>query len=117
MLRCGPPGSCRSTPATTGLDRPDRREIRRGSSTPGGEASMSLLRDLWSTSARRSIAALVLVVLASGSYALAAALTGQVLIHHSRSAFVALSVCLVVSVCGDLAVQLIAARLSSDWTA
>lgn len=78
---------------------------------------MSLFRDLWSTSARRTIAATVLIVLASGSYALAAALTGQVLIHHSRVAFVALSACLVVSVSGDLVVQLIAARLSSDWTA
>lgn len=78
---------------------------------------MGLFRDLWRSSAGRTATALVLMVIAAGATALAAGLAGPVLIHRSGTAFTALSACLVAAVLGNLTVQLVAARLTSDWTA
>ncbi len=78
---------------------------------------MRLLRDLWATSAARTAAVAVLVVLGAAGQAAAAALTGTVLVDRSRTGFVLLAAGLVVAVVADLAVALVAARLTADWSA
>ena len=62
---------------------------------------MRLLRDLWATSAARTAAVAVLVVLGAAGQAAAAALTGTVLVDRSRTGFVLLAVGLVVAVVAD----------------
>ncbi|GIF64344.1 hypothetical protein Ais01nite_23790 [Asanoa ishikariensis] len=49
--------------------------------------------------------------------ALAAALAGPVLVDHSTTAFVALSIALTAAVFSDTATGLLMARVSADWTA
>src|SRR3954468_21359522 len=78
---------------------------------------MRLLRDLWATSAARTAAVAVLVVLGAAGQAGASALTGKVLVDHSRSAFALLVVAVVVAVVTDLVIALLAARLTADWSA
>src|SRR4051812_38438060 len=78
---------------------------------------MRLLRDLWATSAPRTAAAGLLMLLWAAGQAAAAALTGAVLVDRSRSAFVLLAVALVVAVLSDLVLALLAARLTADWSA
>src|SRR5947209_8441924 len=78
---------------------------------------MRLLRDLWATSAARTAAVAVLVVLGAAGQAAAAALTGTVLVGRSRTGFVLLALALVVAVVADIAVALLAARLTADWSA
>src|SRR4051794_11807936 len=76
---------------------------------------MRLLRDLWATSAARTAAVAVLVVLGAAGQAGASALTGKVLVDRSRSAFALLVVAVVVAVVTDLVLALLAARLAGDW--
>ena len=78
---------------------------------------MRLLRDLWVTSARRTAAVAVLIVLGAAGQAIAAAVTGTVLVDRSRSGFALLAAALVTAVVADLVVGLLAARLTADWSA
>ena len=78
---------------------------------------MHLIRDLWATSAPRSAAVALLIVLGAAGQAGAAAVTGQVLVDRSRAAFALLVVALVAAVGADLIVGLLAARLTADWSA
>jgi ATP-binding cassette, subfamily B, bacterial len=78
---------------------------------------MRLLRDLWATSASRTAAVGLLMVLWAAGQAGAAALTGGVLVDRSRVAFVLLSVAVATSVASDLVLGLLAARLTADWSA
>src|SRR4051794_29425224 len=78
---------------------------------------MRLLSDLWATSPRRTAIVALLIVLGAAGQAGAAALAGPVLVNHSIGLFVVLAVALTVAVLGDLAVGLIAAGLTADWSA
>jgi ATP-binding cassette, subfamily B, bacterial len=78
---------------------------------------MLLLRDLWTTSPRRTGVAALLILLCGAGQAAASALAGPVLVHHSRLLFAALALALVVRVLGDLALNLVAAGLTADWAA
>jgi ABC-type multidrug transport system fused ATPase/permease subunit len=78
---------------------------------------MRLLRDLWTTSPRRTAIVAALIVLYAGGQAAASALAGPVLLHHSKALFIGLAVALIVNVLGDLTVNLIAAGLTADWSA
>jgi ATP-binding cassette subfamily B protein len=78
---------------------------------------MRLLGDLWVTSPRRSAVVLVLIVLGAGGQAAASALAGPVLLNHSTVLFAVLAMALVAIVVGDLAVNLVVAGLSADWSA
>lgn len=78
---------------------------------------MRLLRDLWATAPRRMAAVLVLVVLGAAGQAAASALAGPVLVHRSAGWFTALAVALVAAVVTDLAVGLLMAGLTADWSA
>lgn len=78
---------------------------------------MRLLRDLWDTSALRTLMIGVLVLLGAIGQAGALALAGGVLVDRSMTMFTLLAGALVLSVLGDLAVGLIAAGLTADWAA
>ncbi|MFI7605477.1 ATP-binding cassette domain-containing protein [Micromonospora sp. NPDC049366] len=78
---------------------------------------MRLLRDLWTTAPRRMTAVLVFVVLGAAGQAAAAALAGPVLVHRSMGWFTILAVALVAAVVTDLAVGLLMAGLTADWSA
>jgi ATP-binding cassette, subfamily B, bacterial len=78
---------------------------------------MRLLRDLWSTSPRRTGLVAVLIVLGAAGQAAALALAGAVLVNRSVPLFVVLAAALVASVLSDLTVGLIAAGLTADWAA
>ncbi len=78
---------------------------------------MRLLHDLWATSPRRAFAMAALIVLGSGGQATAAALAGPVLLGRSWWLFALLALGLVIAVCGSLVVDLLAARLTADWSA
>ncbi|HZN71811.1 MAG TPA: ABC transporter ATP-binding protein/permease [Micromonosporaceae bacterium] len=78
---------------------------------------MHLLRDLWTTSPRRTAVVALLIVLGTAGMAGSAALAGPVLLYHSRSLFTLLAAALVVAVLSDLAVGLITAGLTADWAA
>ena len=79
---------------------------------------MRLLRDLWATSPGRLAAVLLLIVLGAAGQAAAAALAGPVLLYRSIAAVRRCSPSRWSSaVLGDLAVGLIVARLTADWSA
>jgi ABC-type multidrug transport system fused ATPase/permease subunit len=78
---------------------------------------MRLLRDLWASSPRRSALVAALVLLGAAGHVTAAAVAGAVLVHHSVPLFVVLAVSLTVAVLSDVAVGLVMARLTADWTA
>src|SRR4051794_29031205 len=78
---------------------------------------MRLLRDLWVTSASRTAAVGLLMLLWAAGQAGAAALTGLVLVDRSRPAFVLLAVAVTAAVGSDLLLALLAARLTADWSA
>jgi ABC-type multidrug transport system fused ATPase/permease subunit len=78
---------------------------------------MRLLRDLWATSPRRCALVACLVVLGAAGQAAAAALAGPVLVQRSTPLFVVLAAALVAAVLSDLAVGLLMARLTADWSA
>ncbi|SCL21494.1 ABC-type multidrug transport system, ATPase and permease component [Micromonospora rhizosphaerae] len=78
---------------------------------------MRLLRDLWATAPRRMAVVVLLIVLGAGGQAAASALAGPVLVHRSVGWFAALVVALVAAVLTDLAVGLLMARLTADWSA
>jgi ABC-type multidrug transport system fused ATPase/permease subunit len=78
---------------------------------------MRLFRDLWATSPRRAAIMVTLIALGAAGQATAAAIAGPVLLYRSWTLFVLLAVALAVGVLGDLAVGLIAARLTADWSA
>lgn len=78
---------------------------------------MRLLRDLWGTSARRMTVVAVLIVLGAAGQAGASALAGAVLVHRSAGFFVVLAAALVAVVLSDLAVSLLMAGLTADWSA
>jgi ATP-binding cassette, subfamily B, bacterial len=78
---------------------------------------MRLLRDLWATSPRRTAAVALLIVLGAAGQASAAALAGPVLLERSRVLFALLAVGLVISVLGEMVMQLIVAGLTADWAA
>ncbi|WP_229401124.1 ATP-binding cassette domain-containing protein [Micromonospora okii] len=78
---------------------------------------MRLFRDLWATSARRMTLVAVLVVLGAGGQAAAAALAGPVLVHRSGTLFVVLALALCAAVLTDLALGLLMAGLTADWSA
>jgi ATP-binding cassette, subfamily B, bacterial len=78
---------------------------------------MRLLRDLWGTSASRCTVVALLIVLAAAGQAVAAAVTGTVLVDRSRLGFVVLAVALATAVLADLVVGLLAARVTADWSA
>jgi ABC-type multidrug transport system fused ATPase/permease subunit len=78
---------------------------------------MRLLRDLWTTSPRRTAVVACLIMLGAGGQAAAAALAGPVLVHHSTVLFAVLAAALFAAVVTDLAVGLVMAGLSADWAA
>jgi len=78
---------------------------------------MRLFRDLWATSPRRTAVVAVLILLGAGGQAAAAALAGAVLVDRTTAMFVLLALALVASVVSDLAVGLITAGLTADWSA
>jgi ATP-binding cassette, subfamily B, bacterial len=78
---------------------------------------MRLLRDLWTTSPRRAAVVAWLVVLGAAGHAAASALAGAVLLRRSVPLFLVLAVALVVAVLSDVAIGLLMARLTADWTA
>ncbi|MEU8298276.1 ABC transporter ATP-binding protein [Micromonospora sp. NPDC048909] len=78
---------------------------------------MRLLRDLWATAPRRMAVVLVLVVLGAAGQAAASALAGPVLVHRSTGWFTVLAVALVAAVLTDLAIGLLMAGLTADWSA
>ncbi|MGC5290292.1 ATP-binding cassette domain-containing protein [Micromonospora sp. DT231] len=78
---------------------------------------MRLLRDLWGTSARRMTVVAVLIVLGAAGQAGASALAGAVLVHRSAGFFAVLAAALVAVVLSDLAVSLLMAGLTADWSA
>src|SRR5690348_9335589 len=78
---------------------------------------MRLLRDLWATSPRRTLIAVVLILLGAAGQAGALALAGAVLINRSVPLFALLGAGLVASVLADVFVGLVAARLTADWAA
>ncbi|GAB1640978.1 ATP-binding cassette domain-containing protein [Krasilnikovia sp. MM14-A1259] len=78
---------------------------------------MRLLRDLWATSPRRSTLVAALILLGASGQAAALALAGPVLVNRSVPMFAVLAAALVAAVLSDLAVGLIAAGLTADWTA
>ncbi|MEU5674411.1 ABC transporter ATP-binding protein [Micromonospora sp. NPDC047753] len=78
---------------------------------------MRLLRDLWGTSTRRVTIVAVLIVLGAAGQAGASALAGAVLVHRSAGFFAVLAVALVAVVVSDLAVSLLMAGLTADWSA
>ncbi|MEH1028842.1 ABC transporter ATP-binding protein [Micromonospora profundi] len=78
---------------------------------------MRLLRDLWGTSSRRMTMVAVLIVLGAAGQAGASALAGAVLVHRSAGFFTVLAAALVAVVLSDLAVSLLMAGLTSDWSA
>ena len=59
----------------------------------------------------------LLIVLGAGGQAAASALAGPVLVHRSAGWFAALAVALVAAVLSDLAVGLLMAGLTADWSA
>jgi ABC-type multidrug transport system fused ATPase/permease subunit len=78
---------------------------------------MRLLRDLWATSPRRVAVVAGLIVLGAGGQASASALAGAVLVRRSAPLFVVLALVLVAAVLSDVAIGLLMARLTADWTA
>ncbi|MFC8296246.1 ATP-binding cassette domain-containing protein [Micromonospora orduensis] len=78
---------------------------------------MRLLRDMWGTSPRRMTVVAVLIVLGAAGQAGAAALAGAVLVHRSAVFFAVLAAALVAVVLSDLAVSLLMAGLTADWSA
>ncbi|RAN92394.1 putative ABC transporter ATP-binding protein [Micromonospora saelicesensis] len=78
---------------------------------------MRLLRDLWGTSTRRVTIVAVLIVLGAAGQAGASALAGAVLVHRSAGFFAVLAAALVAVVLSDLAVSLLMAGLTADWSA
>ncbi|MFG1913588.1 ATP-binding cassette domain-containing protein [Micromonospora sp. NPDC048898] len=78
---------------------------------------MRLLRDLWGTSTRRMTIVAVLIVLGAAGQAGASALAGAVLVHRSAGFFAVLAAALVAVVLSDLAVSLLMARVTADWSA
>ncbi|WP_433607617.1 ATP-binding cassette domain-containing protein [Dactylosporangium sp. CA-139114] len=78
---------------------------------------MRLIRDLWATSPRRTVAVALLIVLGAAGQAAASAVGGSVLIHRSWAMFGVLAAALAAAVLTDLAVGLIMARLTADWCA
>ena len=78
---------------------------------------MRLLRDLWATSPRRMAVVAVLIVLGAAGQAGASALAGAVLVHRSAGFFAVLAAALVAVVLSDLAVGLLMAGLTADWSA
>src|SRR4051794_11778438 len=78
---------------------------------------MRLLRDLWATSAPRTAAVGLLMLLWAAGQAGAAALTGEVLVDRSRSAFLLLAAAVALAVVSDLVLALVAARPTADWSA
>lgn len=78
---------------------------------------MRLLRDLWATSPRRTATVFALILLGAGGMAAAAALAGPVLLHRSGPLFAVLALALAAAIMCDLAVGLIMARLTADWSA
>jgi ATP-binding cassette subfamily B protein len=78
---------------------------------------MRLLRDLWATSPRRTAAILGLILLSAAGQAGASAVAGAVLLHRSGTLFAVLAAALLAAVLSDLAVGLVAARLTADWAA
>ncbi|MGC4870184.1 ATP-binding cassette domain-containing protein [Micromonospora sp. DT53] len=78
---------------------------------------MRLLRDLWGTSTRRMTIVAILIVLGAVGQAGASALAGAVLVHRSAGFFAVLAAALVAVVLSDLAVSLLMAGLTADWSA
>ncbi|GAA0803444.1 ATP-binding cassette domain-containing protein [Spirilliplanes yamanashiensis] len=78
---------------------------------------MRLFSDLWRTSPRRTGLVVALIVLGAAGQAGAAALAGPVLLDRSTTLFLLLAAGLTAAVLTDVAVNLIAARLTADWAA
>ncbi|WP_045746921.1 ABC transporter ATP-binding protein/permease [Actinoplanes rectilineatus] len=78
---------------------------------------MRLLRDLWATSPRRTTITAILIVIGATGSAASLALAGPVLVDRSATLFTVLAVALVAAVLSDVAVGLVAARLTADWAA
>jgi ATP-binding cassette subfamily B protein len=78
---------------------------------------MGLLRDLWATSPRRAALMCLVVLLGAAGSAAALALAGPVLVHRSQGAFTLLVIALLVAVFSDVALGLLSAGLTADWTA
>ncbi|MDG4779726.1 ABC transporter ATP-binding protein [Micromonospora sp. WMMD961] len=78
---------------------------------------MRLLRDLWGTSTRRMTVVVILIALGAAGQAGASALAGAVLVHRSAGFFAVLAAALVAVVLSDLAVSLLMAGLTADWSA
>jgi ATP-binding cassette, subfamily B, bacterial len=81
------------------------------------EDGVRLIRDLWATSPRRTLAVACVVLLGAAGQAIAAALAGPVLLVRSRMLFAGLAAALLTGVAGDLAVALLVGGLSTRWAA
>ena len=78
---------------------------------------MRLVRELWATSARVTTTLAVLVVLGAAGLSVGAALAGEVLVERSQAAFVLLAAAITVTVVSDVVIGLLAASLTSAWSA
>jgi len=78
---------------------------------------MRLRRDLWATSPRRTAMVALFIVLVAGGQTAGAALAGPVLLDRSYGWFALLALALLIAVVGDLAVGLVMAGLTADWSA
>src|SRR3954452_7112678 len=78
---------------------------------------MRLIRDLWSTSPRRTGIVALLIVFGAAGQAAASALAGPVLVGRSATLFALLAAALVVAVLSDLVVGLITAGLTAAGAA
>jgi ATP-binding cassette subfamily B protein len=78
---------------------------------------MRLFRDLWAAAPRRAAVVVALIALGAAGQAVGAAVAGPVLLYRSGTLFVVLAVALTFGVFGDLAVGLLTARLTADWSA
>ncbi|WDZ87495.1 ABC transporter ATP-binding protein [Micromonospora cathayae] len=78
---------------------------------------MRLLRDLWVAAPRRMGLVAVLIVLGAAGQAAASALAGPVLVNRSGGLFTLLAVALAAAVLTDVAIGLVMAGLTADWTA
>jgi ABC-type multidrug transport system fused ATPase/permease subunit len=76
-----------------------------------------LFADLWSASPRRAAIVLTLIGFGAAGQATAAALAGPVLLYRTTALFVLLAVSLAIGVVADLALGLLVARLTADWSA
>ncbi len=108
---------CTSAPPSKWFERSAGLEQAESSSKPFGGTTVRLFRDLWAASPRRAGLVAALIALGAAGQAVAAALAGPVLLYRSVTLFVVMAIALIVGVLGGVAVSLLAAGLTADWSA